>query len=208
MSPDELSDLRGRPVSRETAERLAAYVALLEKWTPRINLVSAATLREVWTRHILDSLQLHDLAGAVGGHWADLGSGGGLPGLVVAILAAAEAPDLRVTLVESDQRKAAFLSAALRETGVRATVRAERIEALPPLAADIVSARALAPLDRLLGYAARHMHPSGKAFFPKGRNCEAELAEALASWRFRYQKHPSRTDSQAVILQIEDIARG
>ena len=208
MGPARLSDLRGRDVSRETTDRLSAFVALLTRWNSRINLVSAATLQEVWTRHILDSLQIFDLAAVSGGHWADLGTGGGFPGLIVAIVAADEAPDLRVTLLESDQRKAAFLSAALRETGVRATVRAERIEAASPLAADIVSARALAPLGVLLGYAERHMSRSGKAFFSKGRNCDAELAEALASWRFRYQKHPSRTDSQAVILQIEDIARG
>ena len=208
MTPGALSDLRGRDVSRETADRLAAFVALLAKWNPRINLVSPATLTEVWTRHVVDSLQVFDLAAASGGHWVDLGTGGGFPGLVVAIVAADETPDLRVTLLESDQRKAAFLAAALRETQVRATILAERIEAADPLSADIVSARALAPLDRLLGYAARHMRPSGKAFFPKGRTCDAELDEALASWRFRYQKHPSRTDSQAVILQIEDIARG
>jgi 16S rRNA (guanine527-N7)-methyltransferase len=208
MTPAALSDLRGHDVSRETADRLAAFAALLAKWNARINLVSPATLREVWTRHIVDSLQVFDLAAVSEGHWADLGTGGGFPGLVVAIVAADEAPDLRVTLVESDQRKAAFLAAALRETGVRAAIRAERIEAADPLAADIVSARALAPLSRLLGHAVRHMSPAGKAFFPKGRSCDAELEEALASWRFRYQKHPSRTDSQAVILQIEDIARG
>lgn len=208
MTGDELARLRGQPVSRETFERLAAFVALLEKWNPKINLVSAGTLAQVWTRHILDSLQLFDLAQADTGHWVDLGTGGGFPGLVVALVAQDEAPDLRITLVESDQRKAAFLATALRAAGAAAQVRAERIEGLPPLGATILTARALAPLPRLLDYAARHLAPNGRAFFPKGQMVEAELEQALASHRFRYQKHPSRTDSQAVILQIEDISRG
>lgn len=208
MTPDELSALRGRPVSRETFDRLARFVALLRKWNPKINLVSGATLPEVWTRHILDSLQVFDLAGVAEGHWVDLGTGGGFPGLVVALLAAEEAPDLRVTLVESDQRKAAFLATVLRETGVAADLRAQRIEALAPLAATILSARALAPLDRLLHHAALHLAPGGRALFPKGQTHAEEIAEALASWRFRVQKHPSRTDSQAVILEIGDISRG
>jgi len=208
MNPDALARQRGRPVSRETYDRLAAFVALLQKWNPRINLVSATTLSEAWQRHILDSIQVFDIADVTEGHWADLGTGGGFPGLVVAILAAEEAPDLAITLVESDQRKAAFLATALRETGARAKIRAERIEALAPLGADILSARALAPLDRLLEHAERHLNPNGRALFPKGQNADAELAQALASRRFRYEKHPSRTDSQAVILQIEDIARG
>lgn len=208
MTAEELAALRGRPVSRETIARLTRFVALLGKWNPKINLVSAATLPEVWTRHILDSLQVYDLAGVADGHWVDLGTGGGFPGLVAAIVATEEAPDLRVTLVESDQRKAAFLATVLRETGVAADLRAERIEAVPPLAATILSARALAPLDRLLHHAARHLAPGGRALFPKGQSHAEEIAEALASWRFRVQKHPSRTDSQAVILEIGDISRG
>lgn len=208
MTPDLLAQLRGRPVSRETFDRLAAFVALLEKWNPKINLVSSTTLSEVWQRHILDSIQVFDIANVTEGHWADLGTGGGFPGLVVAILAVEEAPALAITLVESDQRKAAFLATALRETGARATIRAERIEAVAPLGASILSARALARLDRLLDHAERHLNPNGRALFPKGLNAAKELEQALASRRFRYENHPSRTDSQAVILQIEDIARG
>lgn len=208
MKREDLAAARGRPVSRETYDRLAGFVALLEKWNPRINLVSAATLPEVWDRHILDSLQVFDLAGVTAGNWADLGTGGGFPGLVVALVAVEEAPDLRVTLVESDQRKAAFLATVLRETAVTAQVRAERIESLPPLAATVLSARALAPLPRLIDHAARHLAPGGKALFPKGQAHAQEVEQALASRRFRVQKHPSRTDSQAVILEIEDISRG
>lgn len=207
MTPEDLAALRGRPVSRGTFDRLSRFVALLEKWNPKINLVSQSSLAEVWRRHVLDSLQVFDLGETRVGHWVDLGTGGGFPGLVVALVAAEEAPDLQVTLVEADQRKAAFLNSALREAGAKATVRAERIEALPPLAANVLSARALAPLDRLLHHAALHLAPGGRALFPKGQAHQAELAEALATWRFRVQKHPSKTDSQAVILDIEDIAR-
>lgn len=208
MNREDLAEQRGRPVSRETYDRLVRFVALLEKWNPRINLVSATSLPQVWRRHVLDSLQVFDLAAVQAGHWADLGTGGGFPGLVVALVAADEAPELNVTLVESDQRKAAFLASVLRETGVTATLRNDRIEALPPLNATVLSARALAPLDRLLQHAALHLARGGKALFPKGQAHADEVAEALATWRFRLQKHPSRTDSQAVILEIEDVARG
>lgn len=194
-------------VSRETAARLDTYAALLEKWNPAINLVAKSTLAELWRRHILDSAQLLALAPPGARLWADLGSGGGFPGLVVAILAADTAPDLRLTLVESDRRKAAFLETVLRETGISATVAAERIEDLAPLEADIVSARALAPLPALLGHAHRHLAPGGIALFPKGARHRGEIAESLERWRFSVQKHPSRTDPDAVILSIGDIER-
>ena len=194
-------------VSRETAARLDTYAALLEKWNPAINLVAKSTLAALWPRHILDSAQLLALAPPGARRWADLGSGGGFPGLVIAILAADTAPDLRLTLVESDRRKAAFLETVLRETGISATVAAERIEDLPPLAANIVSARALAPLPVLLGHAHRHLAPGGIALFPKGARHRGEIAESLERWRFSVQKHPSRTDPDAVILSIGDIER-
>jgi 16S rRNA (guanine527-N7)-methyltransferase len=194
-------------VSRETTARLDSYAALLAKWNPAINLVAKSTLPDLWTRHILDSAQLLDLAPKGARHWADLGSGGGFPGLVIAILAAEKAPTLRVTLVESDLRKATFLSTVVRECGLTTTVCAERIESLPPLRADVLTARALAPLDGLLAHAERHLAEGGIAIFPKGATHEAELASALEHWRFSVQKHPSRTDSDAVLLVIGDIAR-
>lgn len=194
-------------VSRETSERLALYAALLEKWNPAINLVSRGTLANLWSRHFLDSAQIFELRPVDAGHWADLGSGGGFPGLVVAILAAEVAPDLRFTLVESDQRKATFLRTVLRETGVSADVRAERIETLAPLGADILSARALAPLTRLLDYASRHLSPAGRALFLKGATHAQEVDDALAHWRFDVQKFPSRTEPDSVILKIGGIAR-
>lgn len=199
--------LAGLDVSRETAGRLDAYAALLEKWNPAINLVARSTLPDLWTRHILDSAQLLDLAPAGATSWVDLGSGGGFPGLVVAILAAERRPRLTLTLVESDLRKATFLGTVVRELGLTTRICAERSESLDPLGADVVSARALAPLTELLSHAKRHLAPGGVALFPKGAAHEAEIAEALERWRFSVQKHPSRTEPEAVVLSIGDIAR-
>lgn len=197
----------GLNVSRETSERLEAYASLLVKWNPAINLVSKSSLADLHTRHFADSAQLFDLCPPDARHWADLGSGGGFPGLVVAILAAESRPGLAVTLVESDARKAAFLATVARETGIHATVIADRIEALPPLGADVLSARALAPLPQLLGFAERHLARDGLALFPKGATHQAEIDESLAEWRFELQKHPSKTDQRAVILAIESVSR-
>ncbi|WP_343080407.1 16S rRNA (guanine(527)-N(7))-methyltransferase RsmG [Ostreiculturibacter nitratireducens] len=207
MTRDELSELRGRDVSRETYARLETHAALLAKWNPKINLVSPSTLAEVWSRHILDSIQIFDLNDRLEGVWVDIGTGGGFPGLVIAILAAAEAPGIAVHLVESDLRKSAFLATCLRETGVTAKIHSERAESLPSLNADVLSARALASLTALLGLAERHLAPEGLALFPKGANHQAEIDEALATWRFRLQKHPSKTDPLAVILAIEGLSR-
>ena len=135
-------------VSRETEDRLRAYAALIEKWTPKINLISRSTIPEIWARHILDSVQIVQLAPENWGSWTDLGSGGGLPGCVAAILAPENA---HVTLVESDQRKVAFLRTVQRELDLPMTVLAERIEDADVAPADVVSARALAALTRALG---------------------------------------------------------
>lgn len=194
-------------VSRETEARLRSYLELLERWNRRINLVSKASLEEGWTRHILDSAQLLRHAPPNWQSWADLGSGGGLPGVVVAIMAR-DLPGPRwVTLVESDARKAAFLQAALRETGAPGEIVRARIEDVPPLRADVVSARALAPLAGLLAMAERHMAPGGTALFPKGRNADAEISEALDRWAFACEKMPSDTDPTAAILKIGELKR-
>lgn len=207
MSADPSAFAARSGVSRETLERLEAYAAILEKWSPRINLVSRATLEDLWTRHFLDSAQLLELAPAEARTWCDLGSGGGFPGLVVAILAAERMPDLAVTLIESDTRKAVFLRTVLRETGAQATVLDRRIEAAPAQAADIVSARALAPLPALLGLAHRHMAVGGIGLFPKGARHAEELRDALELWRFRCETHPSQTDPDAVLLRISELSR-
>jgi 16S rRNA (guanine527-N7)-methyltransferase len=204
MIPREFSERID--VSRETAERLAVYAALLEKWNRRINLVSAATLSEMWTRHFLDSAQLMSLAPANASQWVDFGSGGGFPGMVIAILSAERCPQRSVTLVESDGRKAAFLLNVVRETGVRANVTVERAERLEPLRVNVVSARALAPLETLLTLAERHLAEDGVALFPKGADHDAEIERALETWRFSVQKAPSMTDPASAILRIEGIA--
>ncbi|MGO4851760.1 16S rRNA (guanine(527)-N(7))-methyltransferase RsmG [Phaeovulum sp. W22_SRMD_FR3] len=194
-------------VSRETLDKLIRYAELLEKWNPAINLVSKSTLSTLWSRHMLDSAQVFALLPQGARHWADLGSGGGFPGLVIAILAAETAPNLQVTLVESDRRKATFLSTVLRETGVTARVLAERIEAVPPLAADVLSARALAALPQLLAFAEMHLAGTGIAVFPKGSAWKTELDEARKIWSFALEEQPSVTDPEAVILKIQGVSR-
>ncbi len=199
--------LAAAAVSPDTAARLDRFVALLTKWNARINLVGRASMAEVWRRHIADSAQLLGFAPPSARLWADLGSGAGFPGLIVAMLAAEGRPQMQTVLVESDHRKAAFLAAAVRETGVRARVEVSRAETLPPLGADVVSARALAPLKDLLPLVQRHLGAGGSALLPKGAGVEAELAEALASWRCAVQKHASATDRAATILEVKGLAR-
>lgn len=188
-------------VSRETMARLEIYAALLRKWNPRINLVSAASLPDLWYRHFADSAQLLALCPPVARLWVDIGSGAGFPGLVVAILARDTLPDLRVRLVESDQRKCVFLRQVATEAAVPVTVLPARIEALEPQAADVLSARALAPLGALLGYAEIHLAPHGTGLFPKGRSVHKEIAEAEGAWRFSYRIHPSITDPDAAVVE-------
>ncbi|WP_137700952.1 16S rRNA (guanine(527)-N(7))-methyltransferase RsmG [Marimonas lutisalis] len=194
-------------VSRETFERLAAFAALLEKWNPRINLVARSTISTLWERHVRDSLQVFQLLDYPADHWADLGSGGGFPGLVVAICAAEAGNPARVTLVESDQRKATFLRTVLRELSIPGQVIARRIETLDPLQADILSARALSDLSQLLSFAERHLAPGGSCLFPKGKNWESEVQTACEAWQFSYDAIPSITESDAVILKIRGLAR-
>lgn len=190
-------------VSRETFDRLEIFVALLRKWSPRINLVSKSTMDQVWERHIADSIQVVEAAGATGEKWVDLGSGGGLPGLVIAL----SNPDLAVTMVESDLRKSTFLRTVLRETGCKAEVIAERIEAITPQNADLISARALAPLAKLLDFASLHLNPDGFALFPKGVTWKKELKEAESMFSFQHEIIKSRTQEGAVILRIGEISR-
>ncbi|MCB2102432.1 MAG: 16S rRNA (guanine(527)-N(7))-methyltransferase RsmG [Rhodobacterales bacterium] len=181
-------------------DRLGAYLDLLEKWQARINLVGPATLARAWSRHVLDSAQLRPLIppGAV---VVDLGSGAGFPGLVLAAL-----HDGPVHLVESDLRKGVFLAEANRLLGGRAILHNVRIEAadLPP--ADVVTARALAPLDRLLALARPLLAPGGKCLFPKGARADEELTACGKTWTMRHRRHASLSDADAAILEIEDFA--
>lgn len=192
-------------VSRETFDHLNTYVALLEKWNPRINLVSKATLSDIWTRHIVDSAQIFNLASHGGNSWVDLGSGGGFPGMVLAILSKELSPERNFTLIESDQRKCAFLRTVARETGCVVKVLASRIENVEPLDADILSARALADLSALLGFADRHLAQTGLCLFPKGERWQKEVDIASDSWRFDHEVITSETNAEAVILKINEI---
>lgn len=198
----------GLNVSRETLERLEHYLALLTKWNPAINLVAKSTIEHAWDRHFVDSAQIYTLAPENWTTWADFGSGGGFPGAVVAILAHELNPNGNVTLVESDQRKSAFLRSVLRETGVSGTVIAKRIEDADPLNADVISARALADLTQLFEYTSPHAQESSTYLFPKGANWQKELNAANESWSFKHQRITSVTDPSAVILKIEGLARG
>lgn len=194
-----------RTVSRETLARLETYAQLLTKWNVSINLIADSTREDVWTRHIEDSLQLLDHVPTDACSLVDLGSGGGFPGLVIAIAAAEVFPGLSVSLVESDQRKSAFLRTVSRETGVPVKVHSKRIEELPTLAADVVSARALAPLPRLIPLARMHMTPTGRAIFLKGRQAEEEITQARKSYDFSLDLFPSLTDPEAAVLVLESI---
>lgn len=197
--------LPGLQIDDATLAVLRDYAEALQRWNAAINLVAPGTLADGWNRHILDSAQLFPLAPAGARHWADLGSGGGLPGLVIAILA--RGTGLRVTLVESDRRKAAFLRDQVARHGLPARVEAARVEALAPLAADVVSARALAPLDRLVPMVARHLAPGGVALLPKGRGWGSELQRIEPGGVFHVEHFPSATDPEARILRLSLTGR-
>lgn len=188
-------------VSREIVEKLEAYAALLKLWQNTINLVSPATLPDVWHRHFADSAQLVALAPPALRTWVDLGSGAGFPGLVVALLLSDSHPSARVTLIESDSRKAAFLAEVARKLRVAVDIQAARIENPSTRAklesVDVVSARALAPLARLLGLAAPLWGERTIGLFLKGRGLEAELLAAKAEYAFEIELVPSLTDREA-----------
>lgn len=194
--------MAGFDVSRETVQRLQDYVAVLLRWSERFNLVAEGDRDAIWTRHVADSLQLLPLVRDLAPPFVDLGSGAGFPGLVLAI-----ASGQHVHLIEADHRKAAFLRQAARITAATVTVHARRIEAvtLPP--ASVVTARALAPLPKLLSLAQPFLKPDGVLLAFKGRNVKEELTAAQAHWNMRIAVTPSRTDPAASILQISDISR-
>ena len=197
--------LPGLNVSRETFLRLKEYEKLLFKWNAKINLVSRSTLDNFWNRHVLDSAQFLSSVGEKAGKWVDLGSGGGLPGLVVAILSDEIEPVNELFLVEADVRKAVFLKTVCRELGLKVEVYNNRIEELPPMSANIVSARALAPLKTLCLYAKNHLEKGGVAVFAKGENWKAELVEAQKKWIFSYEAVKSTLHEGSVVLVLRGI---
>jgi 16S rRNA (guanine527-N7)-methyltransferase len=189
-------------VSRETLRRLDDFVALLLAWSERVNLIGAADRNRLWSRHIADSLQLLPLLQRRQPPFADLGSGAGFPGLVLAIAAAQP-----FHLIEADQRKAAFLREAIRVTAAPATVHAGHSGRIRLAPVSLVTARAVAPLATLLGLAAPLLHPDGVLLALKGAGAERELTAARAHWNMHARATPSRTDASGRILEISGISR-
>src|SRR5437879_5957677 len=205
---DKAAALALTPVSRETEARLDRYVDLLWQWQAKTNLVAPSTLPNLWTRHISDSLQLLSLA-PTAKTWVDLGSGGGFPGVVLAC-ALAETPGAQIQLVERNAKKAAFLREALRVTGSAGTVHLAGIgdivdRLVGPV--DCVTARALAPLHQLIGFAEPLVGRGAKALFPKGQDVEAELTEATKYWNIEASLIPSKTDPRGRIVFVRRAKR-
>jgi 16S rRNA (guanine527-N7)-methyltransferase len=201
--PDGPQRLEAFGVSRETRDRFATYVSLLQRWQKMMNLVSPATLDQIWSRHVADSIQIFELAPLVR-HWVDLGSGGGFPGMVTAIRLA-EVGAGQVILMESDKRKCSFLREVIRETGARAEVVAGRIEVeLAHFESPIeaFSARALASLPVLLDYVEPHLQKGAKAFFLKGKDVQKELTEVPDLFRYSYRIWPSRIQADGSIVEF------
>ena len=201
MSDDVLQN-----VSRETLDSLHQFEELVLKWTKKINLISKGDAPHVWDRHIVDSVQVFDAA-PVDGDWVDIGSGGGFPGIVAAIMAKHTTPDRKFTLVDSDQRKCAFLRTAARELDLNVVVHANRLDELDPLGAAVLSARALDDLNSLLGHAERHLSPDGTALFPKGASWEKEHQAAQKNWSYNLEVIRSKTNADATILKIKELTR-
>ena len=187
-------------VPRETQEKLDCYVQLLIKWQARINLVSSKTLPEIWHRHILDSAQLVSYLPKTPSVILDMGSGAGLPGVILAILTRHQ-----LHLVESDSRKIAFMRTALRETGTSAILHEQRMETVPALRPDIITARALAPLSQLITLASGQHHEKIEYLFLKGREAKQELTALPACPKLEAECLPSMTDSQASIIRLKTI---
>ena len=198
LAPQEFAALAD--VSRETLERLSAYLVLLRTWHPRINLVSRTTLDDPWRRHFLDSAQLMPLVGNAADRIYDIGSGAGFPGLVLAIMGASD-----IHLIESDQRKATFLREVARITSTKITLHAERAEKIRSHDARLVISRACAALPRLLELSEPLLATAGVCLFLKGRDVEAELTAANKAWKMRTSKIPSKSDPTGVILRLEDL---
>jgi 16S rRNA (guanine527-N7)-methyltransferase len=208
LPSDKAAALALTPVSRETEARLDRYVDLLVAWQAKTNLVAPSTLPNLWTRHISDSLQLLSLAPAAK-TWVDLGSGGGFPGVVLAC-ALAETPGANIHLIERNAKKAAFLREAIRVTSAAGTVHLADIgDSVDRIAGpiDCVTARALAPLHQLIGFAEPVVRKGAKALFLKGQDVEAELTEATKYWNITPRLHSSRTSGNGWIVELDQIDR-
>lgn len=194
-------------VSRETFDRLLAYEQLFMKWSKSFNLASPATLHEFWSRHVLDSAQLFTIKEPKG-TWLDIGSGGGLPGVVTAIMMR-ESTGAHVHLIESNGKKVAFLRTALLETGAAGTVHLSRIEDAPNIitAVDIVTARAVSSLERLFQLTSPWLLNGATGLFHKGQDFQREFDETRGAWRADLIKHVSVIDPASVIVEVKSLAR-
>jgi 16S rRNA (guanine527-N7)-methyltransferase len=199
FGPEEFAAKTG--VSRETLARLKAYADLLGDWNARHNLVAKSTLPDLWHRHMWDSAQLAPLIPEPARTLADLGSGAGFPGLVLAAMRS----DLAVTLHEATTKKCAFLQAAADRMGIIVTIANARIEDRPPQPFDVVTARALAPLPQLLEYAHSFVRPNSVCLFLKGQNVAAELTEATKYWNMKASQIPSQTDPSGAIVTVREL---
>ncbi len=193
-------------VSRETRRKLEIYVEMLSKWNKSINLVAKSTLDDVWRRHIVDSLQIAS-ADINAGSWIDLGSGGGLPGLIIAAKKAENTSSAHMTMVESDQRKCAFIAAAADAMELDVSIQCRRIEESTAETYDVVSARALASLPNLLELALPYRHEKTLCIFPKGAKAEREMNAALKVWNVNYEALQSITDPSSTIFRIQEYSR-
>lgn len=195
-------------VSRETEARLWRHLHLLQTWTRRINLVAPSTLGDPWLRHVRDSAQLLPMVPSTARHLTDLGTGGGFPGLTCAIIAAEQRPNLHVTLVESDHRKSAFLAYVVGDLALKNVhLRTARAETLAPAEADVLTARAFAPLPRLLDLAVPHLASGGHLLLLKGERWREEVFEARNDWTFTLTTTPSITNPSAAVLDIGALHR-
>lgn len=204
MTPEAFAAMAN--VSRETLRRLRAYADVLDTWRKTINLVSACSFEDLWRRHMLDSAQLLAYLSTAATRVADIGSGAGFPGLVLAILGVSE-----VHLIESDARKCAFLAEAARaadlRVGVNPIIHRIRVENMPNLRFDVVTARACAPLPRLLGLVQPLMRADTVCLFLRGRTVEEELSKAEKTWRMTVDRFPSSSDPSGMVLRIRKVAR-
>jgi 16S rRNA (guanine527-N7)-methyltransferase len=202
---DKIADICN--VSRETMSKLEVYADLLEKWNPKINLVSKTTLPEKWQRHFLDSAQVFPEIPTDAQKLVDIGSGAGFAGLVLAIIGAEKRPNVSFTLIESDARKCAFMRNAARAAGVDVDIQTKRIESVKDLNADVVTARALATVQQLLGYSENILTQNGTCLFLKGEACDNEIKQARESWDFNAQETNSLTHPSGKILHLSGIKR-
>lgn len=191
-----------KSVSRETIEKLEIYISLLQQWNKKINLVSQQGMDQVWKRHVYDSFQLIRYLDSSVKSIADLGSGGGFPGLILAL-----STDIPVILIESDKRKTIFLREVLRQTKTQATVLCQRIENVNAISADVVTARALTSLTQLLEFSKNILNKNGYCLFLKGRSVNLEIEEAQKNWKINYKTFSSQTNADGVIVKINQFER-